>query len=44
MYVWQWNIEDVRTLACELVGRDLTEAEWDKYLPSTEYRETCDFK
>jgi WD40 repeat protein len=27
--------------ACAVVGRDLTEAEWDRYLPGRPYRPTC---
>ena len=28
-------------LACEVAGRDLTQAEWDRYLPDTPYRPVC---
>ena len=27
--------------ACRLAGRDLTQPEWDQYLPGREYRRTC---
>ena len=27
--------------ACEVAGRDLTRAEWDRYLPGRSYRATC---
>ena len=27
--------------ACAVAGRDLTRAEWDRYLPGREYRPTC---
>ena len=27
--------------ACGVAGRDLTRAEWDRYLPGREYRATC---
>jgi WD40 repeat protein len=27
--------------ACDIAGRDLTRAEWDRYLPGREYRATC---
>jgi hypothetical protein len=27
--------------ACAIVGRDLTEAEWNSYLPDRPYDETC---
>jgi WD40 repeat protein len=29
-------------LACTIAGRDLTQAEWDRYLPGTPYRRVCD--
>ena len=29
-------------LACTIAGRDLTQAEWDRYLPDTPYRRVCD--
>jgi WD40 repeat protein len=29
------------TRACEVAGRDLTQAEWDTYLPGTPYQRTC---
>jgi WD40 repeat protein len=28
--------------ACMIAGRDLTQAEWDRYLPGTPYRPVCD--
>ena len=28
--------------ACEVAGRDLTQAEWDRYLPDTPYRPVCE--
>jgi hypothetical protein len=27
--------------ACEIAGRDLTRAEWDRYLPGHPYTTTC---
>jgi hypothetical protein len=27
--------------ACDIVGRDLTHDEWDRYLPDRPYRRTC---
>ena len=29
-------------LACTIAGRDLTQEEWDRYLPGTPYRPVCD--
>ena len=28
--------------ACDVAGRDLTQAEWDRYLPDTPYRPVCE--
>ena len=42
IYLWQWNIEDVHTLACRLVGRNLTQEEWRKYIGDTDRDLTCD--
>jgi hypothetical protein len=28
--------------ACKFAGRDLTQAEWDRYGPQQPYRKTCD--
>ncbi len=28
-------------LACHTAGRNMTEAEWNRYLPGTDYRKTC---
>jgi WD40 repeat protein len=38
-----WADEDVlRTRACERVGRNLTQSEWDQALPGKAYHRTCD--
>lgn len=40
-----WNVqpEHWREIACRLAGRNLTQAEWDTYLPNGgEYRQTCE--
>lgn len=38
-----WANEDVlRARACERVGRNLTQSEWDHALPGKPYRRTCD--
>ena len=41
IYIWPWDIEDVRELACRLVGRNLTQEEWTKYVGETEREQTC---
>jgi WD40 repeat protein len=35
---------DWLAFACTVVGRDLTRAEWDRYLPGTPWRRTCDLR
>ena len=41
MYIWPWALEDVHTLACRLVGRNLTVEEWQKYIGGTDREQTC---
>jgi len=41
VYIWQWDFNDVHDLACRLVGRNLTQAEWEKYIGG-EYQKTCE--
>jgi WD40 repeat protein len=38
-----WNIdpESWNDLACQRAGRNLTEAEWNKYMSGIEYAPTC---
>jgi WD40 repeat protein len=38
---WDMTPSDWVTRACELAGRDLTRAEWARYLPGQPYRRTC---
>jgi WD40 repeat protein len=38
---WDMAPEDWVDRACELAGRDLTRAEWARYLPDQPYRRTC---
>lgn len=41
-----WDLRPVSWVraACEIVGRDLTRAEWRQYLGDTKYRKTCSSK
>jgi WD40 repeat protein len=39
--LWDISPESWQRKACQLASRNLTQAEWDKYLSGTEYRETC---
>jgi WD40 repeat protein len=41
IYIWPWKIEDARELACRLVGRNLTQDEWAKYVGDTDREPTC---
>ena len=38
---WTLEAEELAELACTLVGRNLTDAEWAEYLPDAAYRTTC---
>jgi WD40 repeat protein/class 3 adenylate cyclase len=41
--VTQWADEGtLRRRACDLVARNLTRSEWERYLPGKTYRRTCD--
>lgn len=39
--LWDLDVEAWKARACELAGRNLAEAEWQKYFPGEEYRLTC---
>jgi len=39
--LWMPLIDSLVDLACHKVRRNLTQAEWEKYLPGEEYRQTC---
>jgi WD40 repeat protein len=41
LVVWNLAPEHWVDRACELAGRDLTRAEWARYLPDQPYRRTC---
>ena len=38
---WDVAPDAWRAEACEIVGRNLTQAEWARYLPEEPYRVTC---
>ena len=38
---WTLEAEELAELACTLVGRNLTHAEWAEYVPDADYRTTC---
>ncbi|TGN64468.1 hypothetical protein EXE59_11215 [Nocardioides eburneiflavus] len=41
--VYEWDTDRDRALdyACQMAGRDLTEEEWEQYLPGQPYRPVC---
>lgn len=39
--LWDVSLDSWRNRACALAGRNLTEDEWQQYLPDEPYRETC---
>ncbi len=40
-YVWDISLDSLKTHACTLAGRTLTQTEWDQYLPGRPYQPTC---
>jgi len=41
LMLWNLDFNVWQTEACEIVGRNLTPAEWEDYLPDAPYRRTC---
>jgi WD40 repeat protein len=39
--LWHFSWEDLASLACQAVGRNLTQLEWQQYFPDEPYRITC---
>lgn len=39
--LWQLDIDNLKALACQTVGRNLSFTEWQEYFPDEEYRLTC---
>jgi WD40 repeat protein len=39
--LWDVSLDSWRARACAIADRNLTPTEWERYLPDTEYRETC---
>jgi len=39
--VWLWRPEDLISLACSRLDRNLTPEEWGQYIPGEDYRRTC---
>jgi WD40 repeat protein len=41
LWVWLWQPEDLIREACARLTRNLTQAEWEQYMVSLPYRDTC---
>jgi WD40 repeat protein len=41
VWVWLWRSEDLIEEACARMPRNLTQEEWERYLPGEDYRPTC---
>jgi WD40 repeat protein len=41
IHLWQVQLGAWQQTACELVNRDLTQTEWDYYLPGLPFQKTC---
>jgi WD40 repeat protein len=39
--VWRWKTKELRAEACARAGRNLTQAEWARYLGTAPYRPSC---
>ena len=41
--IWKWSLslDDWRSAACSIAGRNLTADEWQQFLPDEDYRKTC---
>jgi hypothetical protein len=41
VYRWTTDLDRALDFTCQMAGRDLTEAEWEQFLPEQPYREVC---
>jgi WD40 repeat protein len=41
VYRWDTDLDRALDFACQMAGRDLTEAEWEDFLPAQPYRPVC---
>ncbi|WP_168218487.1 BTAD domain-containing putative transcriptional regulator [Nocardioides eburneiflavus] len=41
IYRWDTDVDRALDFACQMAGRDLTEAEWEQYLPAQPYESVC---
>ena len=40
--LWNMDYDYLVEQACQVVGRNFTRIEWEKYFPDEEYRKTCE--
>jgi WD40 repeat protein len=41
VYRWETDLDRAFDFACQMAGRDLTEAEWEQFLPAQPYQSVC---
>jgi hypothetical protein len=41
LVIWDTDARSWVRRACAAAGRNLTRAEWERFLPDTSYRKTC---
>jgi hypothetical protein len=41
IHIWNFNAADMMQEACRLAGRDLSEAEWNRFVGGRPYRSVC---
>ena len=41
VYRWETDLDRAIDFACQMAGRNLTEEEWEEFLPEQPYREVC---
>ena len=41
VYRWETDLERALDFACQMAGRDLTEEEWEQFLPAQPYQSVC---
>ena len=41
VYRWETDVDRALDFACQMAGRDLTEEEWEQFLPAQPYQSVC---
>jgi WD40 repeat protein len=44
VYRWETDLERAVDFACQLAGRDLTDEEWEEFLPAQPYQSVCPYE